>query len=193
MDEILEVTVRFIALLERIGIEYLVGGSVASSLHGQPRSTQDVDIVADLRPEQVEPFVAALRGAYYFDAPTIRDAVQRRSSFNVIDLSSLLKLDVFVARDDTVTRRELQRRQPYMLEIDPPAEIFVASPEDTIVQKLHWYRLGDEVSERQWLDAAGVVKMRQDQLDLGYMRNVAEEMDVADLLDRLLAWDQPIF
>jgi hypothetical protein len=186
VEEAIEVTLRITAVLERLGILYLVGGSLASSLHGEARSTQDVDVVADLHPEHVAPFVAALSGDFYLDEPAIREAVERRSTFNLIHLGTLFKADVFVAGNQPSTRRELERRQAFTLDIDPPEAIIVASPEDIIVQKLHWYRLGDHVSERQWSDAQSVLMVRGKQLDLDYMRELAEEMGVSDLLGRAL-------
>jgi len=130
VEEVIEVTLRITSILKRLGIPYLVGGSFASTVHGHPRATQDVDVVADLRQEHVAPFVAALEGEFYFDEPAIRDAVARRSTFNVIHLGTVFKVDVFVAGDKDSTRRELERRQTYALETDPPEEIDVASPED---------------------------------------------------------------
>lgn len=186
MEEAIEVTLRIAAVLNSLGIPYLVGGSLASSLHGQARSTQDVDVVADLRPDHIVPLVAALAGDFYLDEPAIREAVERRSTFNLIHLGTLFKADVFVAGDQPSTRRELQRRQAFTLDVDPAEEIVVASPEDIIVQKLHWYRLGDHVSERQWSDAMGVLAVRGTQLDLEYMYELAEEMGVSDLLVRAL-------
>jgi len=186
VEEAIEVTLRIAAVLNSLGIPYLVGGSLASSLHGQARSTQDVDVVADLRPDHIVPLVAALAGDFYLDEPAIREAVERRSTFNLIHLGTLFKADVFVAGDQPSTRRELQRRQAFTLDVDPAEEIVVASPEDIIVQKLHWYRLGDHVSERQWSDAMGVLAVRGTQLDLEYMYELAEEMGVSDLLVRAL-------
>lgn len=186
LEEPIEVSVEVARMLEGLGIEYLVGGSFASSLHGHPRSTQDIDFVADLKPEHVTPLVAALHRRFYFDEPAIREAVSRGSSFNVIHLRTLFKVDVFVAGNDVATRRELMRRQAYTLDIDPPEDIIVASPEDIIVQKLHWYRLGDHVSERQWLDALSVLEVRGSELDHDYMRDLATDMGVSDLLQRIL-------
>lgn len=186
MEEVIEVTLRITAVLEALGVEYLVGGSLASSLYGKPRATQDVDIVADLRPEHVPPLVAALRDDFYLDEAAIRDAVTRRATFNVIHLGTLFKADVFVAGSDLPTRRELARRQSYTLDVDPPADILVASPEDIIVQKLHWYRLGDHVSERQWTDAMSVVAIQGNALDVEYMRMLASDLGVTDLLARAL-------
>lgn len=179
-------TLRVTSVLEALGVPYLVGGSLASSLHGRPRATQDVDLVADLREPHVVPLVQALRGDFYLDEPAIRDAVARRSTFNVIHLGTLFKVDVFVAGDDLPTRRELERRQRYRLGAAPLREIEVASPEDIVVQKLHWFRLGDHVSERQWSDALSVLAVRGRELDLGYMRDLAGQMGVVELLARAL-------
>ena len=155
MEEPIEVSLEVARIFEQLGIEYLVGGSFASSLHGHPRSTQDIDFVADLRPEHVAVLASLLHGRFYFDEPAILDAVTRRSTFNVIHLRTLFKVDVFVA-----------------------------SPEDIVVQKLHWYRLGDYISERQWLDAMNVLTVRGSTLDQGYMHELAAGMGVDDLLVR---------
>lgn len=179
-------TLRVTAVLEALGVDYLVGGSLASSLHGRPRATQDVDLVADLQPEHVAGLVTELREAFYLDEPAIREAVERRSTFNLIHLDTLFKVDVFVAGDDPPTRRELERRQRYRLAAGPAGEVAIASPEDIVIQKLHWYRLGDHVSDRQWGDALNVLEVRGDALDLSYMRDLAKEMNVLDLLERAL-------
>ncbi|HEX8390971.1 MAG TPA: hypothetical protein VF665_01335 [Longimicrobium sp.] len=186
MEEAIGVTVQITNVLEKLGIEYLVGGSLASSLHGLPRATQDVDVVAHLRPEHVSALVDALREDFYLDESAIRDAVATRSTFNVIHLFTMFKADIFVAGADDVIRREMERREPFQLEGEPSRQIIVASPEDIIVQKLHWYRLGDHVSDRQWLDALGVLRVRGKDLDRAYMREVALRLDVSDLLERAL-------
>lgn len=187
MDEALEVTLQVISALDELSIPYVVGGSIASSIYGRPRATQDVDVVADIRDEHVTEFVAALRADFYLDEPAVRDAVQRRSTFNVIHLHTLFKVDVFVAKDDVPTARELARSRPYLPPQAAGREVKLASPEDTIVQKLYWYRLGDHISERQWSDALGVLTVRGTLLDLPYMRELAETMGVSDLLDRAVA------
>ncbi|HSL82233.1 MAG TPA: hypothetical protein VLF66_05620, partial [Thermoanaerobaculia bacterium] len=138
--------------LEALGIPYLVGGSLASSVHGIPRSTQDADLVADLEPDRVEDLVQALEGEFYVDEERVRDAVRRRASFNVICLRTMLKVDVFVLPDDEFHRTEMSRRRRLRLGEDPESAVEVASAEDTVIEKLTWYRLGGGVSERQWLD-----------------------------------------
>jgi hypothetical protein len=116
----------------------VVGGSIASSIYGKPRATQDVDVIADLQDGHVRGFVAALDGDFYLDEPAIRDAVRRRSTFNVIHLETMFKVDVFVARDDPATVQELERGHEYVPPQAPEMRVALASPEDTVVQKLHW-------------------------------------------------------
>ncbi|MBW3572162.1 MAG: hypothetical protein KY467_13765 [Gemmatimonadetes bacterium] len=186
MDEALAVTLQVISVLDRLAIPYVVGGSIASSIYGKPRATQDVDVVADVRPEHVQALVAALRSDFYLDEPAIRDAVRRRSTFNVIHLNTLFKVDVFVAKDDVATARELERGRPYVPPQAPGTTITLASAEDTVVQKLYWYRLGDHVSERQWTDAINVLAVRGQELDREYMNDLATHMGVDDLLIRAL-------
>jgi hypothetical protein len=165
----------------------LVGGSLASSLHGIPRSTQDVDFVVNMTAADVRGFVAALNETFYLDEDAIRDAIDRRGSFNVIHLGSYFKADVFVAKDDEASRLEMERRQRFALTESPRREIVVASPEDVIGQKLYWFSLGDEVSERQWLDAIGVLRVAGSKLDLSYLRRLAGLLKVEHLLDRALS------
>jgi hypothetical protein len=199
MDEALAVTLQVIGVLDRLGVEYVVGGSIASSIYGKPRATQDVDVVADLKDEHIPAFIAALQPDFYLDEPAVRDAVQRRTTFNVIHLHTMFKVDVFVAKDDASTNQELARRRPYFPPQAPGTEVSLASPEDIVVQKLYWYRLGDHVSERQWTDAISVIAVRGKNLDFDYMRSLAEQMSVGDLLARALseagldqAPDQPL-
>lgn len=186
MNETIEVTLEITRVLERLGVDYLIGGSLATSLYGKPRATQDVDIVADLRSEHIKPLIDALGSGFYLDEAAIHEAVARRSTFNVIHLGTLFKADIFVAKHQRLTHQEMERRQPFTLDTDPPEDVVVASPEDMVVQKLHWYRLGDHVSERQWLDAMGVLTVRGPKLDRNYMHAVAAEMGVEDLLARAL-------
>jgi hypothetical protein len=186
MDEALAVTLRVVRALEGIGVPYLVGGSIASSFYGEPRATQDVDIVADLQEPNVSQLVAALRDDFYLDEPAIREAVRHRSTFNVIHLETMFKVDIFVAKDDVATLQEFERRRLHPLPNHPDTEIVVATPEDIVVQKLYWYRLGGEVSDRQWLDALKVLEVRLDSLELPYMHQLARHLGVEDLLERVL-------
>lgn len=181
MDDIIAITLQIAGTCERLGIRYLVGGSLASSLHGIPRATQDVDLVMSIRQADVAGLVRALRDDFYLDEDAIREAIDRQTSFNLVHLGSYFKADVFVARDDEPSRLQMDRSRRYPLG-RPVRELVVASPEDVVAQKLHWFALGDRVSERQWLDAIGVLKVLGPRLDLAYLRRIAEMRGVEALL-----------
>lgn len=186
MDEILDVTLVVAEALENLGVSYVVGGSLASSFHGIPRATIDADIVAALRDVHRSGFVAALSDAFYLDPDTIRRAIERRTSFNVIHLATMFKVDVFVARDDDAAQQQLKRGRPMVVSDAPERTLRMASAEDTIAHKLYWYALGDEVADRQWSDAIGVLKVAGERLDLAYLRRSAARLGVEDLLRRAL-------
>ena len=172
--------------LEQIGIVYAVGGSLASSLHGVMRSTLDVDIVADMRLEHIPPLVAALAEEFYADDEMMRDAIKRHSSFNLIHYETAFKVDIFVRKLRPFDQMQLERRRTSVIANDPERSIYVTSPEDTVLAKLEWYRLGGEVSDRQWRDILGVLKTRAGELDLEYLHVWARELKISDLLERVL-------
>ena len=180
---------RLLSVLDRMEIPYYVGGSVASSAHGIPRTTLDVDVVADLRPQQIDEFAALLQPDFYVDASTIRDALQRKRPFNIIHLASVYKFDLFPLGGDRFSQTEFSRRRDTQIKSfgPEPIECAVASAEDTILRKLEWYRAGGETSERQWNDLRGILKVSGKLLDTEYLRRWAPELSVEDLLERLLA------
>jgi hypothetical protein len=168
--------------LEAEGVTWCIGGSVASSLLGIPRATLDVDLVADLRLLHVKPLCARLVPNYYVDEDTCRWAVTTRRSFNAIHQDTMIKIDIFCAKDDALSRAELQRR--LVLDVGA-AKVPVCSAEDIILQKLLWY-VEAGGSERQWGDALGVVKTRGPQLDRAYLEHHAAAAGLTELLGRLL-------
>jgi hypothetical protein len=186
LGEVLQITLKVTSILEQLGIDYLVGGSLASSLHGIPRSTQDVDLVARLEPRHVKPLIEALGDGFYIDEDTVLDAIRRKATFNLIELSTMFKLDFFVAKGDLISGQQMSRRQTINLGGEPAQTLVVSSPEDIILQKLDWFRLGNEISERQWTDVLGVMKVQGQRLDRGYLKQSAELMNLGDLLDRAL-------
>lgn len=174
-----------IAVLDDLGIRYAIGGSLASSVHGQPRYTQDADITVEPFPGKERLF--ALRfpaDEYYADEQMIRDAVTRRASFNILHLHSGFKIDVFVQRDRPFEQELLARRIKVTVFGEAEGEFGVITAEDTTLLKLEWFRLGGEVSDRQWGDVIGVLKTQGDRLDAAYLDRWAAEIGVKDLLDR---------
>ena len=186
LPEQIAVTMLVADALEALGVPYAIGGSFASALHGVMRATMDADLVADLRREDVAPFVQALGELFYANAEMMREAIGQHRSFNLIHLDSMFKLDVFVARPGDFDRAQLARRQLHLLSEDPERRAYVASAEDTVLAKLEWHRMGGEVSDRQWRDALGVLKVQGLRLDLAYMRHMAAGLGVKDLLERAL-------
>jgi hypothetical protein len=169
--------------LDALGVRWLVGGSVASSILGLPRATLDIDLVADLRGAHVTALYDALIGDYYVDRDTMRWAVSTRRSFNAIHQTSMIKVDVFCAGDDPLSRSELERR--VFLDL-PVGRIPVCSSEDIILQKLVWSREAGG-SERQWRDAVGVVQVRDADLDRAYIGAHAARLGLVDDVARLFA------
>lgn len=176
----LEAALQAIQALEGLRVDYLVGGSLASSIHGTPRSTNDVDLVVDLKLAHVPLLVGALGDDFYIDADRARQAVRQKSSFNIIFLHTMFKIDIFVLGEDAMAKAEMRRRQRFTIEEDTGRAIDVASPEDTILQKLAWFRRGGGVSDRQWKDLLGVLKV-QKQLDWEYLSRGSKHLEVEDL------------
>ena len=186
IPDVIAAIIPVVEVLEDLGVPYHIGGSVASSIYGLPRLTIDADLVADLRPGHVRSFVIRLKTEYYVDEDSIRDAIRHHSSFNLIHFDTSLKVDIFIPKSRLFDQEEMNRAQAKVLEgRDKPFN--VASPEGTILNKLEWYKMGGGVSDRQWNDIQGVLKVRGTTLDMGYLRRWAAVLDVSDLLERALS------
>lgn len=185
-NEPIEVTLKVTAVFEQLSIPYLIGGSLASTLYGMIRTTQDSDLVAEMRLEHLQPFVAALQTEFYVDDEMIAEAIQRNASFNIIHRETMFKVDVFIPRPRPFLQSQLARAQRQTFTFESEVSAKFASPEDTILSKLEWYRLGGEVSERQWRDILGVLKTRAGELDLAYLKKWVADLKVTDLLERAL-------
>jgi hypothetical protein len=171
--------------LDALGVRYYVGGSVASSIHGVPRASIDADVVAALDSDHVPLLAERLRALYYLDEDRMRDAVDRRLSFNVIHLSTMFKVDVFVSKGRPFDREALSRARVDALgEAAEAPSVRVASAEDTVLAKLEWFRSGGESSERQWTDIVGLLRARSGRLDTAYLEKWAAALGVTDLLER---------
>lgn len=185
-NEPIAVTLLVIDAMDALGVPYLIGGSLASAVHGVLRATLDTDLVADLRLEHAEPLARALGGTFYVDAESIREAVLHQRSFNVIHLETMFKVDVFVVKKRPFHHSQMERRMAQVIATDPDRTAYVATAEDTILAKLEWYRMSGDVSEQQWRDVLGVMKVQADRLDLAYLRQWAAQLNISDLLERAI-------
>lgn len=181
----LSVLREVIGVLERLGIPYALGGSMASSVYGVARFTQDADLLAASFPGQEEAFVRCFGPDYYLSLPAVQQAVRERGSFNLIQTREGFKVDIFVCKDDPFEQGALARRVSLDLGDGP---IFLQTPEDVCLFKLRWYRLGNEASEQQWQDLLGVLAGGKEMLDKAYLEQWAEQLGVKDLLAR--AWGE---
>ena len=182
-DDPVPAALRLARLFEELGIDYWLGGSLASSIHGEPRSTHDVDFVVDLGPGDVAGLVTSLESDYFVDEVFVREAIRRRASFQVVQKQGFHRIDVFVKRDEPFADEQRRRRQREVIDPETGDSLWVTSAEDIVLQKLVWYRKGDEVSDRQWRDVLGVLKANAD-LDRSHLTRWAESLGVADLLAR---------
>lgn len=171
---------------DELGIEYFIGGSIASSVFGEPRQTIDADLVARLLGRHAEPLVQRLQPLFYADLAAIHAAVQNQSCFNLIHLDTMSKVDIFVHWREPFSQSQFARRQKKAIGGPETTEFFFASPEDTILAKLDWFRRGGEVSDRQWRDLLSVLKVQDKALDQTYLTHWASELGVTDLFERAL-------
>ncbi|MFH1196089.1 MAG: hypothetical protein V1720_10265 [bacterium] len=183
--EIIAALSPIIKLFEELKIGYYIGGSVASSVYGLPRTTLDADLVTDLNIHHVKILTEKLSNDYYVDEKMITEALKRRSSFNLIHLESMTKVDVFILKENEYGLKSFGRKKAKYLDESNSLQVYLCSPEDIILSKLEWYKAGDRISERQWLDVLGVIKVQGDSLDIEYLGHWAKELDVFDLLQEV--------
>lgn len=180
-DSAIEVVLRTVDILDRLQIPYVVGGSLASSLVGEARSTADVDLAVILRSHDVAGLVEAVSDSFFVNQAHVDEAINDCSSFNLIDLRSPYKVDVFVLGDDLLDRRQIARRQQVRV---AGRQVWITSLEDQVLRKLTWFRLGGEVSERQWRDVVSILAIQGDRVDSDDLDETAASLGLSDLLER---------
>lgn len=182
-DEMRQALAALAAALDAMSVRWAIGGSLASAAYGEPRATNDIDLVATLSEPQARELVARLGEHFYGDADAAAEATRRRSSFNVIDKRTFIKLDVFIPAAGSLGVGQLDRR--VFLDVFagmPPVPVLGA--EDVVLQKLRWFQLGGEVSDRQWRDIVSVLRAMGRGLDDAYLDRVCGEMGLTSLLER---------
>ena len=183
--DVVDVTLLVTRALERAGVDYFLGGSLASSFQGEPRATNDVDLVVDLAPSKVEALVEALGPDFDVDVDALRRAAADRSSWNIIYTPAVTKIDLFVLKDAPFDASEFARRR--QVEVRSGQSLLIKSPEDSVLRKLLWYRAGGSVYDRQWRDVVQVLRQSRAVLDPAYLDEWAGRLELVGLLARARA------
>ena len=187
LTEAFQIAKTITEVFDRLGIAYFIGGSFASTIHGLPRATRDVDFIADIKAKHVDAFVAALETKFYLDAKTIRSAITHQRSFNVIHLDSMFKANVFMLASSKWAQNQLQRRElKPIFSAGVYHAVWTCTAEDIVLQKLLWFEKGGKVSRQQWDDILGVLKVNSSSLDFEYLRLWSSELGIASLLQEAL-------
>jgi hypothetical protein len=181
-----DVLLIVVSVFDKLKIPYAVGGSYASSAHGIARATRDIDLIADIRPEQAKDFSYSLQPDFYADERAMSRAIKMKQSFNVIHEASMVKVDIFIVKPTEFQAKQFERRQLDVISPESQQKLYVITPEDTILAKLDWYRKGNFVSNQQWSDINGVIKVQGRRLDLKYLKHWAQDLGLGDLLERAL-------
>jgi hypothetical protein len=180
------VVAKVAEVLDHLAVRCSVGGSLAGSIVGEPGCTSNADLIAELRPEHIDSFIEQLSPRFYIPAERLRRAVREYLSANLIDQDTGMKVDVFIAGGTPLDDAALTRRLPFAPRAGAGI-LYVHTPEDVLLQKLRWYRKGGEVSDRQWRDIVGILRVQGSRLDRSYLAYGAALLGVTDLLDRVLA------
>lgn len=187
LPEPIAVTLQVTDALEALGVAYFIGGSLASAIHGISRATMGVDIVADLHEAHLMALVRMLEDDFFIDDEAVRRVIYDRGSCNLIHRETMFKVDIFVRKMRPYDQAQFDRRERQSLATEPERFAYVASAEDMILAKLEWYRMGGDVSERQWRDVQNINKVQVDRLDQAYLRGWAGQLGISDLLKAALA------
>lgn len=146
----------------------------------------DADLVADIKPPQVSSLVTSLESEFYIDAGMILDAIQHVSSFNLIHLETMFKVDVFILKQRPFDLNQMQRRISQSIGNAPEERAYFSTAEDIILAKLEWFRAGGETSERQWRDITGVMSLQGNRLDFEYLQKWAIKLGIQDLMQKAI-------
>ncbi len=178
-----ELVIKVINALNSIGCEYMVTGSIASSFYGEPRATHDIDLVISMKKKMTDKLVELFPAPdFYLDKDSILQAIDGKSMFNLIDISSGQKVDFWILTEEPFDESRFSRA---IFQDFYGDKIRVSSPEDTILAKLKWAKMMGG-SEKQYTDALRIYEIRSKNLDLGYLKLWANKLDVEKLLAKIL-------
>jgi len=177
----------FTDILDKLNIPYAIGGSIASSLHGRVRFTQDADITVMALDDKTDPFYSLTKRHFYISKSAMHQAIRNKTSFNVIHTQTAFKIDVFVAQDNEFNNNLLQRAKKIKLSEDTEKTFSVVSAEDIILLKLMWYNQTDCTSERQWSDILSVLTAQASTIDFEYLKTWAAKLALNDLLQKAIS------
>ena len=174
---------RIADVLDGMSVSWAVGGSIASAVYGEPRATNDIDVIATLTERQARGLVTQLGDDFYANEDSAADAARRRSSFNVIDNHSLIKVDIFVPAPGPLGVGQLARIR-HLSAFPGMRAVPILGPEDIVLQKLRWHRSGGGVSDRQWRDIVSILRILGSRIDSAYLEEVAVQESLGDSLER---------
>ncbi len=172
---------KLISILESADIPYVVCGSLSSSLHGNPRATNDADIIIAPTQDQLATLLKSLKTGYYISDEAALEAMKNRSMFNIIDNELGWKADLIFRKDSPHQLSEFNRRiRAKLMGID----LWILSPEDVILSKLEWSK--SDGSDLQFRDVFGVIKLQWDKLDWDYLQHWAKELGIEKALESII-------
>ena len=172
--------------LDDLKIDYAIGGSIASSVYGKVRFTQDADINVAPFGDKAEQLYSVLNEDFYISKDAMFGAISNRGCFNVIHLKSAFKIDIFVQKDDDFHRQLFLRRKKVKLDESINYLFDIVSAEDIILLKLQWYQSAGCISERQWSDVLGVLAIQARSLDMKHLRACSEKLGLGEILQKAI-------
>lgn len=181
-----EILADVVARLDSLGVSYAVGGSLSSSVWGQARQTNDIDIAIDLAASVSRAFVQAFGDPYYVSDEEIAEALSSSETYRMVQLMHMeeaFKIDLFLLRNGVYERSELERAR--LVQIGPGLSVRVSAPENIVLAKLRWYVAGNRISDRQWNDIVQVLEVQAGHLDDAYLDHWAAHFGVRELLDEV--------
>lgn len=189
MDNIQEIAViqTLTDVLDKLNIPYAISGSMASSLYGAVRFTQDADITVEPFLPVADELYRILKKDFYISQEAMYNALHSRTSFNLIHFATAFKIDLFVMADSEFQKQMFSRRRKFPLGDSSAKPLSFVSPEDIILLKLDWYKQSDCASERQWLDTLGVLTAQASAIDFEYLKTWAAKLGLGKLLKKAIS------